>query len=77
MFGGIPENSRYWYVRVSSKLQETNSLIESQKNELIQKCVSEFNIQIEVESATASIQNRPIFHKLVKTEFKKLKKKIY
>ena len=71
MFEEIPENCRYGYVRVSSKSQESNSSIESQKKELIKQGVPEKNIRVEVGSAADSIQNRPVFHKLVETELKK------
>ena len=36
MFPEISQNRRYGYVRISSKSQESNSSIDSQKQELIQ-----------------------------------------
>jgi DNA invertase Pin-like site-specific DNA recombinase len=37
MFKEIPKNCRYGYVRVSSKSQEENSSLKSQKEELIKQ----------------------------------------
>ena len=37
MFDEIPVNCRYGYARVSSKSQESNSFLTSQKDELMQK----------------------------------------
>jgi DNA invertase Pin-like site-specific DNA recombinase len=70
MFEKIPKDCRYGYVRVSSKSQESNSSIESQKKELVKQGVPEKNLRVEVASAADSIQNRPIFHKLVESELK-------
>jgi len=70
MFEKIPNHCRYGYVRVSSKSQESNSSIESQKKELVKQGVPEKNLRVEVASAADSIQNRPIFYKLVETELK-------
>ena len=36
MFEEVPKNCRYAYARVSSKSQEDNSSLESQKQEFIQ-----------------------------------------
>jgi DNA invertase Pin-like site-specific DNA recombinase len=58
-------NQKYGYARVSSKSQESNSSIESQKEELIKQGVLENNIRIEVGSAAKEIKNRPIFQKLI------------
>ena len=58
-------NQKYGYVRVSSKSQEFNSSIESQKQQLIQKGVQEKNILVEVGSASNEIKNRPVFQKLM------------
>ena len=44
MFQEIPKNCRYGYVRVSSKSQEDNSSLESQKQELIKQGVPEKHI---------------------------------
>jgi putative DNA-invertase from lambdoid prophage Rac len=58
-------NQKYGYVRVSSKSQELNSSIESQKQLLIQNGIEEQNILVEVGSAANEIKNRPIFQKLI------------
>lgn len=58
-------NKKYGYVRVSSKSQEFNSSIESQKQLLIQNGIKEQNILGEVGSAANEIKNRPVFHKLM------------
>ena len=55
----------YGYVRVSSKSQEQNSSIQTQKQQLLEKNVLETNIVVEVGSATTEIRNRPIFQKLI------------
>lgn len=52
---------KYGYVRVSTKLEETNSSLESQKQELIRNCVIEDHIITEVGSAANEIKNRPRF----------------
>mgnify|MGYP001167281809 FL=1 len=56
---------KYGYVRVSSKSQEFNSSIESQKQLLIQNGIEEQNIVVEVGSAANEIKNRPVFQKLM------------
>ena len=43
-------NNKYGYVRVSSKTQESNSSIESQKQQLIQNGIQEENIFVEIGS---------------------------
>ena len=48
-------NKKYGYVRVSSKSQESNSSIESQKHQLIQNGIQAENIRIEVGSAANEI----------------------
>ena len=58
-------NQKYGYVRVSSKSQESNSSIESQKQQLIQNGIEEQNIFVEVGSAANEIKNRPVFQKLM------------
>ena len=68
MFKEIPTNCRYGYVRVSSRSQENNSSLESQKQELIQLAVPEKNIRVEVASAADLIQERPVFQKLIEEE---------
>ena len=63
-------NKKYGYVRVSSKTQESNSSIESQKHQLIQNGIEEENIFVEVGSGTNEIKNRPVFQKLIGEELK-------
>jgi DNA invertase Pin-like site-specific DNA recombinase len=61
---------KYGYVRVSSKSQEFNSSIESQKQLLIQNGIEEQNIFVEVGSAANEIKNRPVFQKLLNETLK-------
>lgn len=68
MFQEILPNCRYGYVRVSSRSQENNSSLESQKQELIKLAVPEKNIRVEVGSAADPIQERPVFQKLIEKE---------
>ena len=68
MFQEILPNCRYGYVRVSSRSQENNSSLESQKQELIKLEVPEKNIRVEVGSAADPIQERPVFQKLIEEE---------
>lgn len=63
-------NKKYGYIRVSSKSQESNSSIKSQKEQLIQNGIQTENIRIEIGSATNEIKNRPVFQKLMKEELK-------
>ena len=63
-------NKKYGYARVSSKSQESNSSIKSQKEQLIQNGIEAENIRIEVGSAANEIKNRPVFQKLMKEELK-------
>ena len=70
MFKEIQEKCRYGYVRVSSKGQESNSSIETQKQELIKHGVPEKNIVAEVGSAADSIKKRPIFKNLIENTLK-------
>jgi DNA invertase Pin-like site-specific DNA recombinase len=56
-------NNKYGDVRVSSKSQESNSSIKSQKQQLIQNGIQEQNILVEVGSAANEIKNRPVFQK--------------
>jgi DNA invertase Pin-like site-specific DNA recombinase len=58
-------NNKYGYVRVSSKSQESNSSIKSQKQQLIQNGIQEQNILVEVGSAANEIKNRPVFQKFM------------
>ena len=64
-------NKKYGYARVSSQSQQTNSSLESQKQELIQKGILESNIVIEVGSAANEIKNRPNFQNLIQNVLKK------
>jgi DNA invertase Pin-like site-specific DNA recombinase len=68
MFEEIPKNRRYAYARVSSKSQEDNSSLESQKQELLKQGVPEKNIRVEVGSAADPIRERPVFQKLIEEE---------
>jgi DNA invertase Pin-like site-specific DNA recombinase len=70
MFKEVPKNCRYGYGRVSSKSQEDNSSLESQKQEFIQQGVPEKNIRIEIGSAADPIKERPVFQKLIDQELK-------
>jgi DNA invertase Pin-like site-specific DNA recombinase len=63
-------NKKYGYVRVSSKSQESNSSIKSQKEQLIQNGIQPENIRIEVGSGANEIKNRPVFQKLMEEELK-------
>ena len=63
-------NKKYGYVRVSSKSQESNSSIKSQKEQLIQNGIEAENIRIEVGSAANEIKNRPVFQKLMEEELR-------
>ena len=58
-------NNKYGYVRISSKSQESNSSIESQKQQLIQNGIEGENIFVEVGSGANEIKNRPVFQKLL------------
>ena len=70
MFENIPRSCRYGYARVSSKSQEENSSLESQKQEFIKLGVPQKNIRIEVGSAADTISERPIFYNLIDDELK-------
>jgi DNA invertase Pin-like site-specific DNA recombinase len=63
-------SNKYGYARVSSKSQESNSSIESQKQQLIQNGIEEQNIFVEVGSGANEIKNRPVFQKLVNQKLK-------
>lgn len=65
-----PNRKKYGYARVSSKSQEDNSSLESQKQELIRKGILESNIIIEVGSAANEIKNRPNFQNLIQNVLK-------
>lgn len=68
MFEEIPRSCRYAYARVSSKSQEDNSSLESQKRELLKQGVPNKNIRVEVGSAADPIRERPVFQKLIEEE---------
>jgi DNA invertase Pin-like site-specific DNA recombinase len=70
MFQDISRNCRYAYARVSSKSQQDNSSLESQKQEFIKLGVPEKNIRIEIGSAIDIISERPIFYHLIDQELK-------
>jgi len=65
MFQEIPNHCKYAYARVSSKSQQDNSSLESQKQEFLKLGVPEKNIRVEVGSAADNIQDRPIFYNLI------------
>ena len=68
MFEEIPMNCKYAYARVSSKSQQDNSSLESQKQEFLKLGVPEQNIRVEVGSAADNIKDRPIFYSLIDNE---------
>lgn len=70
MFENIPRICRYGYARVSSKSQEENSSLESQKEEFLRLGVPEKNIRVEVGSAADNISERPIFYDLIDNQLK-------
>ena len=71
MSNTIDQNcKKYGYARVSSKSQEDNSSLESQKQELVRNGILESNIIIEVGSAANEIKNRPKFQNLIQNILK-------
>lgn len=70
MFEEIPNDIKFAYCRVSSKSQQNNSSLESQRQEFLKLGVPEKNVRIEVGSAVDNIQDRPIFYKLIDDELK-------
>jgi DNA invertase Pin-like site-specific DNA recombinase len=64
-------NQKYGYVRVSSKSQELNSSLESQKKELIRQGIPKSNLRVEIGSAADGIKNRHVFQKLIEKELQK------
>jgi DNA invertase Pin-like site-specific DNA recombinase len=70
MFQDISRNCRYAYARVSSKSQQDNSSLESQKQEFIKLGVPEKKIRIKIGSAIYIISDRPIFYHLIDQELK-------
>lgn len=65
-----PNPKKYGYARVSSKSQEANSSLESQKQQLVRNGILESNLIIEVGSATNEIKNRPNFQNLIQNVLK-------
>lgn len=63
-------NKKYGYVRVSSKSQESNYSIKSQKDQLIQNGIQAENIRVEVGAGDNKIKNRPVFQKLMEEKLK-------
>ena len=63
-------NNKYGYVHVSPKIQESNSSIESQKQQLIQNGIEEENIFVEIGSGSNEIKNRSVFQKLINQKLK-------
>jgi hypothetical protein len=61
MFDEVPKNCQYGYARVSSKSQEENSSLESQKKDFLDRGVPEKNIRIEIGSAA----DKPVFYHLI------------
>ena len=71
MSNTIDQNcKKYGYARVSSKSQEDNSSLESQKQELVRNGILESNIIMEVGSAANEIRNRPGFQNLIQNVLK-------
>jgi DNA invertase Pin-like site-specific DNA recombinase len=68
MFEEIPNHLKYAYARVSSKSQQENSSLESQKQEFLKLGVPQQNIRLEVGSAVDNIQDRPVFYNLIDHE---------
>ena len=66
----IPKTCRYGYARVSSKSQEENSSLQSQKEEFLRLGVPEKNIRVEVGSVADNISERPIFYDLIDNQLK-------
>lgn len=62
---------KYGYARVSSKSQEDNSSLDSQKEELIKNGIPKKNIRVEIASAANFSKDRPIFQKLIESELQK------
>ena len=62
--------NKYGYVRISSISQESNSSIQSQKQQLIQNGIEKENIFVEIGSGANEIKNRPIFQKLIAQKLK-------
>lgn len=63
-------NNKYGYIRVSSETQESNSSIQSQKQQLIQNGIEEENIFVEIGSGANEIKNRSVFQELINQKLK-------
>ena len=70
MFNEISKNCWYDYTRVSSKFQEDNSSLETQKRGFIQQRVPKKNIQFKVEFAADHFKRRLVFQRLIDQELK-------
>jgi hypothetical protein len=68
MFEEIPSLWKYGYPRVSSKSEQDNSSLESQKQEFLKLGIPEINIRLEVGSAADNIQDRLVFYNLINKE---------
>jgi DNA invertase Pin-like site-specific DNA recombinase len=60
--------NKFGYIRVSSKSQETNFSLVSQKQELLQRGIDEANIRVEIGSAASSLVDRPVLNHLINHE---------
>ncbi len=60
--------NKFGYIRVSSKSQETNFSLDSQKQELLKRGIDEANIRVEIGSAADSLQDRPVLNRLINEE---------
>ncbi len=67
----FPIEKRYGYVRVSSKDQETNYSLETQREQLLKAGISAENIRQEIGSGTLLLKDRPVLSKLINNELKK------
>lgn len=63
--------NKFGYIRVSSKSQETNFSLDSQKQELLRRGIEEANIRVEIGSAAKSLQDRPVLNRLINEELQK------
>lgn len=71
MYNMIDQNcNKYGYMQFNSKSQEVNSLIEFQKQKLIENGILESNIIIDVGSYNNEIRNRPEFKNLIQNILK-------
>ncbi len=63
--------NKFGYIRVSSKSQETNFSLDSQKQELLRRGIEEANIRVEIGSAAKSLHDRPVLNRLINEELQK------